>query len=69
MNEDQLRALVREVVARHVGGSESPASATGATGHASHFLVSGLPDPREGPCVIEPAVRCHHCRYCQSLGH
>jgi hypothetical protein len=22
-----------------------------------------------GPCLIEPAVRCNLCGYCQSLGH
>ncbi len=23
----------------------------------------------DGACIIEPAVRCNHCGYCQSLGH
>ena len=38
--------------------------------HASHsrlsFLRSGDDD---GQCLIEPAVRCNHCGYCQSYGH
>jgi hypothetical protein len=23
----------------------------------------------DGACLIEPAVRCTHCGYCQSYGH
>ena len=23
----------------------------------------------DGNCIIEPAVRCNHCGYCQSYGH
>ena len=23
----------------------------------------------DGACLIEPAVRCNHCGYCQSYGH
>jgi hypothetical protein len=26
-------------------------------------------DVDEGACVIEPAVRCNHCGFCQSYGH
>ncbi len=37
---------------------------------ASHGLLTlvtgGDPD---GHCLIEPAVRCNHCGYCQSMGH
>ena len=36
--------------------------------HASHLrlpLVRGGDD--DGACLIEPAVRCNHCGYCQSL--
>ena len=35
--------------------------------HASHFRYS-LPESG-GPCLIEPAVPCNHCGYCQSHGH
>jgi hypothetical protein len=35
--------------------------------HASHFRYT-LPESG-GPCLIEPAVRCNHCGYCQSHGH
>ena len=74
MNEDQLRALVRETVARHLEGApghfqpmvsaEQPLT---FSSHASHFRYS-LPDSG-GPCLIEPTVQCNHCGYCQSHGH
>ena len=31
------------------------------------LLPSG--DEEGGPCLIEPAVRCNHCGFCQSYGH
>ena len=35
--------------------------------HASHHRYA-LPEA-DGPCLIEPAVPCNHCGYCQSHGH
>jgi hypothetical protein len=35
--------------------------------HASHFRYA-LPGSG-GPCLIEPAVTCNHCGYCESHGH
>jgi hypothetical protein len=73
MNEDQLRALVREAVARHVEGVSgrlqpvSSAQPLTWSSHASHFRYT-LPESG-GPCLIEPAVQCNHCGYCQSHGH
>jgi hypothetical protein len=73
MNEDQLRALVRDAIARHLTGDsgrfQPPTFAEPLTfsSHASHFRYS-LPDSG-GPCLIEPAVQCNHCGYCQSHGH
>lgn len=70
MNEDELRALVRDAVARHLGTAdegrrdERPLS---FMAHASHFRYT-LPES-DGPCLIEPTVRCNHCGYCQSHGH
>lgn len=74
MTDDELRALVREAVARHLGraGSMHPVGVSSAllSRHASHVL---LPIPGgsalEGRCLIEPAVTCSHCGYCQSYGH
>jgi len=70
MNEDALRALVREAVARHLGDGE-PQRRDDEPGrlapHASHFRYA-LP-PSGGPCLIEPTVQCNHCGYCESHGH
>ena len=70
----QLRALVRDAVARHLEGApgrfQPPPSASQpltVSSHASHFRYS-LPESG-GPCLIEPAVPCNHCGYCQSHGH
>ena len=80
MNEEQLRALVREAIAKHVGPGPSAASghlvgpavsssARLPAGHPSHGLFV-LPAANDsGACVIEPSVRCNHCGYCKSMGH
>ena len=76
MNEDVLRAMIRESVARHLGGpgmsSPAPHVPTADrllpfSAHTSHFRYT-LPESG-GPCYIEPGVRCNHCGYCQSHGH
>lgn len=75
MTEEQLRALVREAVARYAGpgaGRAAPPSAASPTlvPHASHAMFS-VPAGSEtgGWCLIEPAVPCNHCGYCRSYGH
>jgi len=69
ISEQEVRALVREAIARRAG-RQSDAAATFERAHPSHGL---LPLMRggdgDGACLIEPAVRCTHCGYCQSLGH
>lgn len=74
MTDQELRSLVREAVARHLGGT-APPFATGpaslpARQHVSHTLLA-LPAgaDTDGPCLIEPAVACNHCGFCQSYGH
>jgi hypothetical protein len=78
MNEQELRGLVREAVERHLGhfspvagsNKQDPAYVP-HDGHASHILLKVAPGSAidEGACLIEPAVRCNHCGFCQSLGH
>ena len=50
---------------------QTPAPLEGARTHSSHLVLKVLPGSAidDGACVIEPAVRCNHCAYCQSLGH
>ncbi len=73
MNEDALRALVRDVIGRLDASRTAPPPAPDAshlihlTPHPSHYQYA-LP-PSDGPCFIEPAVRCNHCGYCQTHGH
>lgn len=81
MNEEQLRALVREAIARHVGQPPSAASShlvgpapssaarSSNAGHPSHglFVLAAAND--SGACIIEPSVSCNHCGYCKSMGH
>jgi hypothetical protein len=78
MTEQELRALVREAIARH--GQPRPgeprAEATAALpavlfrahmSHAQFILPAGM--DTDGPCLIEPAVACNHCGFCKSYGH
>ena len=75
MNEDALRALVRETLSRldTTGRSSNgpqppdPGTLLQFTSHPSHYQYA-LP-PSDGPCIIEPSVPCNHCGYCQSHGH
>jgi hypothetical protein len=68
--------MIRDSIARHAGGSSAspagngPDAALAFSAHVSHLrlpLVRGGDD--DGACIIEPAVRCNHCGYCESLGH
>jgi hypothetical protein len=71
MNDDALRALVRETIARHLATAPPPAAgAPPWKSHASHarFALPTGGDP-QNPCLIEPDVRCTACGYCKSYGH
>ena len=79
MTDQELRELVRRVVAERLGGGAQPCGGPAVPQpvplldvrtHASHGLLR-VPAGSEsgGPCVIEPHVACTHCGYCKSLGH
>ena len=76
MTDDELRALVRDAIARHLGSGATPPAPAAAgpvplwRSHPSFgkFLVP-RGDEEGGPCIIEPAVHCNHCGFCQSYGH
>jgi len=72
MNDQELRALVRQVIDQHLPptapGAALPRGPEARSGaHASHLLL--VVAESDGPCIIEPAVPCNHCGYCKSLGH
>jgi hypothetical protein len=75
MTDQELRAMVRDAIARTTGATQVP-PATAAPrepldgGRAAFAL---LPLARggdtDGMCIIEPSVRCTHCGFCLSYGH
>jgi hypothetical protein len=70
MNEEMLRTLVREAVGRRLGQTPQPPDQPAAVplmADPSHYRYP-LPGSG-GPCLIEPAVSCNHCGYCESHGH
>ena len=84
MTDQELREMVRESIARRhrsdeierSGGGKPDttdtvrqADTTHAGAHASHLRLPLVSGDDDGACLIEPAVRCNHCGYCQSLGH
>jgi hypothetical protein len=71
ISDQELRAMVRDAVARHGRHQIDESTPTAASrSHSSHGLLPLVTggDP-EGRCLIEPTVQCNHCGYCQSMGH
>ena len=73
MNEQELRAMVRESIARHRADQTRPVRAAADTTYVAHASFVRLPltngGEEDGACLIEPTVGCNHCGYCQSYGH
>ena len=76
MTDEELRAMIRESIARHATAGhqhsprEGPDAAAAFAAHVSHLrlpILRGADD--DGACIIEPAVRCNHCGFCVSYGH
>lgn len=74
MNDDELRALIRAAVQKHVGSASAPAapmaprrdSAPVAMSFAQYVLNRADGDTM---CIVEPAVQCNHCGFCKCHGH
>jgi len=81
VNEDELRALVRAAIQRHLGvATTESASAPAIPGElrrdaggpqisiafGQYQLERAAGDTM---CLIEPAVRCNHCGFCKCHGH
>jgi hypothetical protein len=74
MTEDQIRGVIRDVLAARglAPGRQTPAPppSAGHHSHCSHVRLSMVaPTALGSPCVIEPAVGCNQCGYCVSMGH
>ena len=70
MTDDQIRALVRDLIARHGRQEARGAPPEAWSSHASHGrLPLARGSEGDGACLIEPSVRCNHCGYCLSYGH
>ena len=80
MTEQELRALVREAIARHVSGAAVAAPIRRdrvaarlrllVPTHASHGLfVAARRRRQRRPVHHRAAVMCNHCGYCKSYGH
>ena len=75
MNDQELREMIRETIARHLGASAEAGPSRGGPAahpgpHPSHALLPLLRGgDDDGACLIEPTVRCNHCGYCLSYGH
>ena len=70
ISEQDLREMVREAIARHRHHADPAPASNEFRTHASHALLTLVTGgDAEGRCLIEPAVRCNHCGYCQSMGH
>jgi len=78
VTDDDVRALVREAIQKHLGGGSAPPSGGHPSGlpadspqplmlSFSRYKVQRVSD--DGMCLIEPAVRCNHCGYCECHGH
>ena len=65
--------MIRDSIARHMAPGPPPshgASGPARTSHSAFIrLALSRGDDGDGACLIEPAVRCSHCGYCQSYGH
>jgi hypothetical protein len=69
ISEEELRAMIRAAVSRARSEPRGDGHAVPES-HASHARLTLLGGgDADGQCLIEPAVRCTHCGYCQSLGH
>lgn len=73
MTDEEIRLLVRTAIATHLGAAAPPVAAPPPVpapvvplSFARYAVVRAADDVT---CVIEPAVRCNHCGYCQCHGH
>jgi hypothetical protein len=85
MDEQQVRLLVRQAIARHMGAPPGPAPVTRSaavappqaampapavsSAHVAFARFQLVRPAGETECLIEPTVTCNHCGHCQCYGH
>ena len=81
MNDDELRALIRAAIQRHMGDvrlrsrAEGRVSASSRRFRRSEVVSISFGQYRleraagDTSCLIEPAVQCNHCGFCKCHGH
>ena len=67
MNDDEIRALIRVAIEKHLGTPSAPDSRAPVSLSFGRYPLPRAEDDTQ--CLIEPAVRCNHCGYCQCHGH
>jgi hypothetical protein len=81
VTDDEIRGLVRLAIQKHLSAPARPQTvelrrtpAEAASGREGGSAISfgryALPRAEDDTmCLIEPAVKCNHCGYCQCHGH
>jgi hypothetical protein len=74
MTDDEIRSLVRVAIQKHLGGPSAIPAMVVAPPQPPSLSISfgryGLPRAEDDTmCIIESAVTCNHCGYCQCHGH
>lgn len=84
MNDDELRALIRLAIQKHMTGSPTQPiplkpDSTGMAGDTSGVVETPVSisfaqyhlarASDDTMCLIEPAVQCNHCGFCKCHGH
>lgn len=72
MNDEELRALIRAAVERHLrsGATAAPVQELRREGPPASMAFGQYQLERaDTMCIIEPAVRCNHCGFCKCHGH
>lgn len=79
MTDDEIRSLIRAAIGKHMapdadrrGGSPPVVTIAPPQPPTLSISFSRYTLPRaedDTMCIIEPAVKCNHCGYCQCHGH
>lgn len=73
VTDDEIRSLIRAAIQKNLG-APVPVNAPAGPPQPPHLPIAfgryALPRAEDDTmCIIEPAVKCNHCGYCQCHGH